>query len=155
MFTGHIRCFDKGILNLNALSGARILKEDIAFFWRETFLMQHQWHSGPEALYFWVVCLSHICTFISPAHWPFLWTIYLKNTMRFFLQTLHKCPIWLKIELIRLWRSLPLPLWTQYLKVALGCVAKFCTNLHLDLGWIYWILRVKGHYNLTYCEVVL
>ncbi len=74
----------------------------------------------------------------------FLWTWYLKNAFKDFLQTLHKHPLWLRYELNRFWRS--------YLK-GQGCCGLMCirsgmfqsnfftfgTNINLDsrMNWFH------------------
>lgn len=61
----------------------------------------HSREPGPM-ICFWVVSLPGIRT---GGQAPLLWMQYFKNTLREFLQALQKCPLWLKDELIRLWKS--------------------------------------------------
>lgn len=55
--------------------------------------------------------------------------------MRGFLQTLHKCLLWLKDELIQFWRSNVKGIFQEYYS---EIFIKFVTDLHLDwrLNWL-------------------
>ena len=69
-----------------------------------------------------------------------------------FIQWLHKCPLWLKDDLIQFWRSKvkghsnPPVSWTDISRTPWGIFIKSGTNPHLDSA------EVKGHWNLTSCE---
>lgn len=87
---------------------------------------------------------------------PVPWTWYLENALRDFLQTLHKCPLWLEDALIRFLRS-KVTETSQLVNVISQDryeknLVKFSTNLHLDLK--HELIRYGGQMcNLTYCEV--
>lgn len=60
-----------------------------------------------------------------------LWTRYRKKTLRHFLQTYHKCPLWLNNELIRFWRS--------QVKDQSQCVKLYHQRrflIHITLSWV-------------------